>query len=89
MLQAETALIIAQKTEGARSQIDENGFPAGLVDNVDNLKKAFIYKGLIVGNFVDILLILQIFKIITFIFPQLELKYLYINGSKWGDGIEF
>lgn len=39
LLQAETALIITQKTDGARSQIDENGFPAGLVDNVDNSDK--------------------------------------------------
>ena len=35
----ETALIIAQKTGGARSQIDENDFAVWNVDNVDNVDK--------------------------------------------------
>jgi len=39
LLEAETALIIAQKMNGARSQIDENVFPVGIVDNADNVDK--------------------------------------------------
>lgn len=36
---SETALIIAQKTGDARSQIDENEFAVRNVDNVDNADK--------------------------------------------------
>ena len=59
------------------------------MDNVDKYGKVSIYKCSPVTKIVNKLLIFNFFLNITFIFPQLELKYLYINCSEWGDGIEF
>ena len=59
------------------------------MDNVDKSEKINNYRCSPVGKIVNKLLIIKKIKISPFIFPQVELKYLYTNGSKWGDGIEF